>query len=117
MSDIAPKNGEYLDGKLWFHRRGTTVTLGLTTLAVEEVGAVERIEFPGEGDDFQKGEIVVTIDGTKGRLEMITPASGIVNEINETAKDEPDMVSEDPFEEGWLIKLDLEDTSELKEYI
>jgi glycine cleavage system H protein len=48
---------------------------------------------------------------------VTTPASGIVQEVNEAAKDEPDMVSEDPLEEGWLVKLEIEDTSDLKELI
>lgn len=116
MADVAPKNGEFLEGKLWFYRKGATLTVGLTSAAVEELGSVESIEFPGEGDDFDKGDVVVTVDGTHGKLEVITPAAGIVQEINEAAKEEPDMVSEDPLEEGWLIKLEIQDTSDLKEF-
>lgn len=115
-ADIAPKNGEFLEGKLWFHRKGAIVTLGMTNLAVEEVGQVQSIEFPDEGTDFGKGDTVLTIDGTNGKLEVVAPATGIVSEVNEAAKEEPDMVSEDPLEEGWLIKLEIEDTSDLKEF-
>jgi glycine cleavage system H protein len=115
-ADIAPKNGEFGEGKLWFHRKGTIVTLGMTNLAVEEVGEVQSIEFPDEGSDFGKGDTVVTVDGTNGKLEVVAPATGIVSEVNEAAKSEPDMVSEDPLEEGWLIKLEIEDTSDLKEF-
>jgi glycine cleavage system H protein len=115
-ADIAPKNGEFLDGKLWFHRKGLIVTLGLTSMAVEEVGQVQSIEFPDEGADYGKGDTVLTVDGTNGKLEVIAPATGIVSEVNEAAKAEPDMVSEDPLEEGWLIKLEIEDKSELKEF-
>jgi glycine cleavage system H protein len=116
MAEVAPKEGEFLEGKLWFHRKGSVLTVGLTSVAVEEVGSVESIEFPDEGDDFDKGDVVVTVDGTHGKLEVITPAAGIVNEINEAAQEEPDMVSEDPLEEGWLIKLEIQDTSDLKEF-
>lgn len=114
--DVAPKNGEFLDGKLWFYRKGSSLTVGLTSAAIEEVGSVEAIEFPDEGDDFDKGDIVVTVDGSNGKLEVTTPAAGIVQEINEAAKVEPDMVSEDPLEEGWLIKLEIQDSSDLKEF-
>jgi glycine cleavage system H protein len=117
MSDVAPKNGEFFEGKLWFHRKGSVVTLGVTNLAIEQIGEVASVEFPDEGTDFQKGEILLTVDGSLGKLEVTTPASGIVQEINEAAKDEPDMVSEDPLEEGWLVKLEIEDTTELKELI
>jgi glycine cleavage system H protein len=116
MAEVAPKVGEYLEGKLWFHRKGSTVTIGLTNVAVEEVGSVESVEFPDEGDDFDKGDVVVTVDGSQGKLEVTTPAAGLVTEINEAAKEEPDMVSEDPLEEGWLIKLEIQDTTDLKEY-
>jgi glycine cleavage system H protein len=114
--DAAPRSGEFLDGKLWFSRKGNIVTVGLTNLAVEEVGDVQSIEFPDEGADFVKGETVVTVDGTSGKLEVIAPATGVIQEINAAAKEEPDMVSEDPLEEGWLVKLEIEDTSDLKEF-
>ncbi len=117
MSDLAPKNGEFFEGKLWFHRKGSIVTLGVTNLAIEQIGEVASVEFPDEGTDFQKGEVLLTVDGSLGKLEVATPASGIVQEVNEAAKDEPDMVSEDPLEEGWLVKLEIEDTSDLKELI
>src|SRR4051794_32069956 len=117
MSDVAPKNGEYLDGKLWFHRKGTSLTLGLTDMGVEEVGALEGIDFPVEGDDFDKDEVVVTVEGTKGTLEVTTPAAGVIQEINEAAKDEHDVVVEDPLEEGWLVKIEMQDTTDLREFL
>jgi glycine cleavage system H protein len=92
------------------------VTIGLTSLATEELGQVESVEFPDEEADFVKGDVVVTIDGTNGKFEVTTPASGIVKEINEQAQKEPDMITEDPLEEGWLIKLEIEDVSDLHEY-
>ena len=117
MSEGAPKEGEFHDGKLWFHRKGTIITLGVTLSGIDDIGDVEGIDFPEEGDDFDKGNIVVTLDGTNGKLEIITRPRGVVQEINESAKEEPDMVSQDPLEEGWLIKLEIQDTSDLKEYI
>ena len=116
MSEIAPKNGEFQDGKLWFQRRGTTVTVGLTNTAIEEIGDIEGIELPNEGDDFDKGDVVVTIEGTKASFEVTTPAAGVIHEINDTAKTEPELVAEDPLEEGWLVKLEIQDTTDLKEF-
>jgi glycine cleavage system H protein len=117
MSETAPKNGEYFEGKMWFQRKGTTVTLGVTNVAIEEIGSVQSIEFPEDGLDFEKGEVILTIEGTNGSLEATAPASGIVQEINEAAKEEPDMVSDDPLEEGWLVKIEIQDTSDLKEFV
>jgi glycine cleavage system H protein len=116
MAEIAPKNGEFLEGKLWFQRKGSVVTVGLTSVAVEEVGSVEAIEFPDEGDDFDKGDVVVTVSGSQGKIEVITPAAGIIQDVNAAAQEDPDMVTEDPLEEGWLVKMEIQDTSDLKEY-
>jgi glycine cleavage system H protein len=116
MAEVAPKSGEFLDGKLWFQRRGSVVTLGLTSNAVEELGVVESVEFPNEGDDFDKGEVVVTVAGSQGKIDVITPAAGLIQEINEAAQDEPDRVTEDPLEEGWLVRLEVQDPSDLNEY-
>jgi glycine cleavage system H protein len=105
MSEAAPKSGEYFDGKLWFTRKGTIVTMGMTSSGIEEVGSVQSIEWPEDGLDFENGSI-----------EIPAPASGLVQEINEAAKEEPDMVSDDPLEEGWLVKIEIQDTSDLKEF-
>jgi glycine cleavage system H protein len=93
------------------------VTVGLTNSAIEELGEIEGVELPSEGDDFDKGDVVVTVEGTKGAFEVTTPAAGVINEINESAKGEPTMISEDPLEEGWLVKLEIQDTSDLKEFV
>ena len=114
MSDLIPDRGEFLGGKLWFERKGDIVTLGLTDSAIDEIGTIEDIIFPDEGEDFDKGEVVVTVDGTHGKLEIKTPAAGVVSEINAVAKSEPGMVSEDPLEEGWLVKLEIQDVTDLQ---
>ncbi|MDR3608632.1 MAG: glycine cleavage system protein H [Oligoflexia bacterium] len=116
MAKAGPKSGEFNEGKFWFYRKNSVLTVGLTSLATDEIGQVESIEFPDEGGDFVKGDVVVTIEGSSGRLEVTTPASGIIHEINEQAKAEPDIVSEDPLEEGWLVKLEIQDASDLQEF-
>ncbi len=116
MSEAAPKSGEYHEGKLWFTRKLSVVTIGLTSLAVDELGQIEDVSMPGDGDDVDKGDVVVTVEGTNGSLEVVAPAAGIVQEINETAQNEPSTISEDPLEEGWLIKIEIQDSSDLKEY-
>ena len=116
LKESVPKYGEYADGKLWFSRRGSIVTIGLTTQATEEVGEITSIELPDEDDTFDKGDIAVTIDGNLGNIEVTTPAAGVIKEVNASIKDEANIVTEDPLEEGWLVKLEIEDTSDLKEF-
>ena len=116
MAEGAPKSGEFFDGKLWFDRKGTVVTIGLNNSAFEEIGLLESVELPVEGDDFVKGEVLATVDGSKGSLGVIAPASGVIEEINGAVTEELDRIVEDPREEGWLVRINIQDTSELKEY-
>ena len=116
MSSQTPKNGEYSDGNFWFQRKGSLVTIGITNALVDEVGVVHAIQFPEEGDDFNKGESIGTLSGNLGKTEIIIPAAGVIEEINSLAVGEPSVVSEDPFEEGWLVKLQIQDPSDLMEY-
>jgi glycine cleavage system H protein len=113
---VAPKYGEFEENKFWFKRKLTALTVGITAQAADEIGEVQSVEFPEEGADLAKGEVVATVEGTHGTLEVTTPASGIVEAVNEALKEEPQLVSEDPGEEGWLVKLEIQDKSELKEF-
>lgn len=116
MSQLAPKSGEYSEGKLWFTRKANVVTIGLTSLGLEDVGSVQSVELPDEGDDYEKGDTVVTVDGSSGKLEVSAPATGVIQEINKATSSEPDLVTEDPLEEGWLVKMEVQDPSDLKEF-
>ncbi|OFZ82225.1 MAG: hypothetical protein A2583_04795 [Bdellovibrionales bacterium RIFOXYD1_FULL_53_11] len=105
-----------MEGKVWFSRKLSVVTLGITAAAVEELGEVTRVELPDTELDFDKGEVIATVDCENGSIEVEAPAAGLVVEINETAKNEPGIISEDPFEEGWLVKIEIQDKTDLKEY-
>jgi len=111
-SKVEQKNGDIQEGKVWFQRKMNIVTLGLTSAAVEELGEVTDIEFPEPGEDVGEGEVIVTIDGNQGRLEVTSPNAGTVEEVNEAAKAEPDTVSDDPLEEGWLVRIQVQDSTE-----
>jgi glycine cleavage system H protein len=116
MSEKAPRTGEFSDGKLWFTRKVNVVTIGLTSSAIDELGEVEGITLPDEGEDFVKGDSVGAVEGNHGTVEIIMPATGAIQEVNSTATTEPQLVSGDPLEEGWLIKIEIEDSSELREF-
>lgn len=111
----SPKSGEYDNGKLWFERKGMMVTVGLTGFAIEEIGDVQKIELPADGDDYTRGELLATIEGASGVVELVAPAAGVVKEINESLKDEPEQISDDPLEAGWIARIEIEDPSELAE--
>lgn len=92
------------------------MTLGLTSLATDELGEINRVDLPDEGEEFVKGEVVAFLEGTGGSLEVTSPAVGLVSEVNEEVKENAAIIEEDPLEEGWLVRLEIEDASDLKEY-
>ena len=112
MTEMATESTEYLNGKLWFETKGKTITIGLTSLGVNDLGTIESVELPDEGEDFGDGDIMATVEGTHGRLEIPSPSAGVVDSVNSVLLAEPETVSEDPLEEGWLIKLEVNESEE-----
>jgi len=117
MSQSVPKVGELCDGKLWFDRKDSTLLLGLTEDAVEEIGSVEKVDFPSEGESFNQGDVIMVLDGNLCRIEVVAPAIGQIQEVNDVLKQEPELLLEDPLEEGWLVKFDIQDLSTFQEFL
>lgn len=115
MANLAPKGGEFSEGKLWFRRQGSVLTIGMTSQAVELLGDVQTVGLPEEGEECQKGDILTTIEGSGGSLEVVSPISGSIHEVNAVVEEDPEIVAEDPLEEGWLLKIEMEDQSELQD--
>lgn len=109
-----PKEGEFQNGHLWFSRRGFVLTIGLTSRAVDSLGDIEEITLPEEGDHFDAGDDIVTIEGTRTTVEISLPSKGVVMTVGPSASD-PIAVAEDPLEEGWLIRYQVEDLEALTE--
>jgi glycine cleavage system H protein len=106
------KSGELSEGRVWFNRKNSVCTLGITDSAIEEIGGVDSVEISSEGDEFKAGDVLATIEGNRGRIEVVAPVAGTIDSINEAAAKEPEIVSEDPLEEGWLVKIAIENGSE-----
>jgi len=115
MSDQIPKAGEYGARKFWYTRKGTVITIGLTSVAIDEMGEITGVEFPEEGDTFTQGDTILTVEGTEDNVDVPAPASGEIISLNEILIDSPHIVFEDPTEEGWLVKIQAEDPEELLE--
>ncbi len=98
-----------------------TFTIGLTDYAVEQLGDIVFLELPEVGAEFKKGETFATIESVKAASEIYMPISAKVVEINEEAVDSPEILNEDSYEKGWLVKVeatgDVEDEEkDLLEY-
>ena len=86
-------------------KEGNTLKIGVTDFAVEQLGDVVFIELPEVDSSFKKGDIFGTIESVKAASELYIPVSGTVIEINEKVVEQPELINNDCFGEGWLIKV------------
>ena len=97
-----------------------TFTIGLTDYAVEQLGDIVFLELPEIGTEFKKGETFATIESVMAASEIYMPISGKILEINEAAVDAPEILNEDSYEKGWLVKVeatgDASEQNDLLEY-
>ena len=107
---------EFDDGRLWFQKKSGSIVLGLTEQGVEELDGIESVSLPNDGDDFDKEDVVVEIEGAEGTISLFTPAAGFVTEVNTAVEDDTALLQEDPLGEGWLVRIEIQDETDLKEF-
>jgi glycine cleavage system H protein len=95
----------------WLDIDGNTATIGITDYAAEKLGDVVFVELPRAGASVQAGKVVGEIESTKSVGELFAPVDGTITEANTAVVDKPELVNEDPFGEGWLIKLEVAEPS------
>ena len=91
----------------------TTVTIGITDFAQEQLGDVVYVELPEEGKQVTKDEDIAVVESVKAASDIKSPVSGSVLEVNQQLGDDPEKVNTDPTGEGWFLKLKLDDPSEI----
>ena len=100
----------------WVRVDGSVATIGITEFAQSELGDVVYIDFPDVEDEVEAGEEFGEIESNKAVSELKSPVSGVVLEINENLEDfsgDDHPVNENPYSDGWLIKVQLSDSSEI----
>lgn len=112
-----PKDLKYTKEHEWIKVEGDTVIVGITDYAQGELGDVVFIEIETEGEKLAREDVFGTIEAVKTVSDLFMPVSGEVNEINEKLEDKPELVNQDPYGEGWMIKIRMEDKSELDDLL
>jgi glycine cleavage system H protein len=97
----------------WIRVEGTTALVGISEFAQRELGDVIFVELPEIGSRVNCGAVLCVVESTKAASDVYAPIGGVVSEINETLKDSPEMVNNDPYNAGWLVKLNDFSQSEL----
>ena len=110
-----PKELLYTKDHEWAKVDGDTVTVGITAFAVSQLGDITLVELPEVDEAVEAGETMGTVESVKAVSELYSPISGQVIEVNETLEEEPEQVNDDPFGQGWMIKVTISDMGELDE--
>ena len=96
----------------WIRLSDDIGTIGITMFATKELGEVVFVELPKVGDKFKIGDAFGNVESVKAVSELFLPCSGEVIDVNEDLSNGPELINEDPFGKGWLIKISLKDSSE-----
>ncbi|MGB3765729.1 MAG: glycine cleavage system protein GcvH [Phormidesmis sp.] len=110
-----PENLQYQDTHEYIRvdEEDKVVTVGITSFAVDQMGDVVFLELPEIGDTVEKGENFGTIESVKAVEDLKTPVNGEVIERNEALIESPEQIADDPYGDGWLIKVKADDLAEL----
>ncbi|WP_435346079.1 glycine cleavage system protein GcvH [Haloarchaeobius sp. HRN-SO-5] len=113
MSFETPDDRKYNESHEWALRDGDTVRVGITDFAQDELGDVVFVELPDVGESVTQDEAFGVIESIKAVSDLYAPVSGEVTAVNEDLFDAPELVNDDPFGEGWMLEIALDDESEL----
>jgi glycine cleavage system H protein len=97
----------------WVRVEEGLAVVGLTDYAQSELGDIVYVELPEVGARFEKGEVFGTIESVKSVSDIYSPISGEVKEANSELEAHPELVNQDPYHQGWIVKLDMDDPSEM----
>jgi glycine cleavage system H protein len=100
-----PEELQYTRSHEWVRTEGDTATIGITDYAQDELGDIVFVELPEEGANFDAGDSFGTVESVKAVSDIYTPVGGEVVEVNEALNDTPEKINEDPYGDGWIIKL------------
>ncbi len=100
-----PKDLRYTKDHEWVRNEEGTYVIGITSFAVEQLGDITLVDLPEEGDEVSTGETFGAIESVKSVSDLFAPISGTVVKINEALEDEPELVNDAPYGDGWLVAI------------
>ena len=105
---------KFADSHEWVKDNGDgTVTIGISEHAQELLGDVVFVDLPDTEDEIEAGESFSLVESVKAASDIYAPISGEIVEINEELEDSPELINEEPYEGGWIVKVKMSDASEL----
>ncbi len=108
-----PADLRYTSDHEWIRLTGKTAVVGITEFAQGELGDIVFVEIETVGNHIDKGNTFGTIEAVKTVSDLFMPVSGKVTDMNERINDSPDLINKDPYGEGWLIKMEVDDPAQI----
>lgn len=112
-----PNNLKYTKEHEWILVEGSSATIGVTDYAQGELGDVVFVDIDPSLSEVKKDESIGTIEAVKTVSDIFAPFTGKVIEINESLKDNPELVNTDPYGNGWMLKVEFSDAAELNDLL
>ena len=108
-----PEDLSYTKDHEWVRVKENLATVGITDHAQHQLGDVVYVELPKVGDKFEASEPFGSVESVKAVSEVYMPLAGSVVEVNENLNDSPEQVNEDPYGEGWMIRIKIDNPSQI----
>lgn len=111
-----PEDLKYTKEHEWLRDNGDgTATIGVTDFAQSELGDIVFVELEPEGTKFEQDEVFGTVEAVKTVSELFAPVAGEIIEINEALEAEPELVNDDPYGDGWMVKISVANDDQLND--
>ena len=112
-----PESLKYTKDHEWVRVEGDVAYIGITDFAQKELGDIVYVEIETEGETVDEGEVFGTVEAVKTVSDLFMPVTGKIVELNPDLEGEPELVNEDPYEKGWMIKVEVEDKEGLNKLL
>lgn len=112
-----PENLKYTKDHEWVRVEGNEAYVGVTDFAQGELGDIVFVEIETEGEEINQGEVFGTVEAVKTVSDLFMPVDGKVLEFNGALESSPEVVNEDPYGKGWMIKISITNTSQLDDLL
>jgi glycine cleavage system H protein len=112
---MIPDDCKYTEEHEWVRPDGEMAFVGITEYAADQLGDITFVDPPEVGDQFERGDVLAEVESVKAVSDVYAPVGGSVASVNQELNDEPELVNSDPYGDGWLCALSMEDPEELDE--
>ncbi len=113
-----PKSLLYSEEHIWVSKKGNKVKIGVTEFLVSNSGEIKEVKIDeDEGNKIEMGDVIGEIVTDDGSFELISPVSGKILHINQDIMENPQIILESPYKDGWIVEIEIEGNTDIEEYL